>query len=374
MSDLAFYAALLGEVKRRIRSAQARAVAAVNAEMIRLYWDIGRLIDAQQLQQGWGAGVIPRLAADLHNELPELKGFSERNIKRILAFYRAYAEPSALPFVPQAVAQIGRTSEVPQPVAQATAAAVEENPLWQVGWSHHALLLERVKDLPARCWYLSRTVAEGWGRDTLAQMIRSDAHERQSAVVNNFGQLLPGSHAAQVQHALKDPYLFDFLTLAEPFHERELEVALVRHLERFLVELGAGFAFVGRQYRVEVGDNEFYIDLLFYHLKLRSYVVIELKRGEFKPEYAGKLNFYCNLVDDQLRHEHDAPTIGLILCQGKDKVLAEYALRGIDKPIGVADYELTRALPEHLQSTLPTIEALEAELKREAGTKDGTDD
>lgn len=353
MSELAFYADLLSNVKLRIRSAQARAFAAVNAELLRLYWDIGRIIDGQQRQQGWGASVIPRLAADLHNELPELKGFSERNIQRMLTFYRAYAEPATLPFLPRAVAKTN-----------------DDTLLWQVGWSHHCLLLEQVKDLPTRCWYIKRTLTEGWSRETLAQQLRSRVHERQGAVVSNFGDRLPALQAARVQQALKDPYLFDFLTLAEPFQERELEVGLVRHLEKFLIELGAGFAFVGRQYRVTVGDNEFYIDLLFYHLKLRAYVVIELKRGDFKPEYAGKLNFYCNLVDDQLRHEHDAQTIGLILCQSKDKVLAEYSLRGIDKPIGVAEYELTRALPAHLQTTLPTIEVLEAELLRDVGGDD----
>jgi predicted nuclease of restriction endonuclease-like (RecB) superfamily len=194
--------------------------------------------------------------------------------------------------------------------------------------------------------------------------IENGACERQGQVLSNFAVRLPAPQSDWAQQALKDPYIFDFLTLEPSFHERELETALVAHLEKFLLELGQGFAFVGRQYHLTVGDSDFYIDLLFYHLKLRAYVVIELKRGDFKPEFAGKLNFYCNVVDDTLRHPTDAATIGLMLCQNKDSVLAEYALRGIDKPIGIASYELTRALPEKLQSALPSIEAIEAELSQ----------
>jgi predicted nuclease of restriction endonuclease-like (RecB) superfamily len=213
---------------------------------------------------------------------------------------------------------------------------------------------------------VAQIVAQGWSRNTLALQISGQAHARQGKAVNNFADRLPAPQSDLVQQALKDPYLFDFLTLDENFHERELETGLVRHVEKFLIELGQGFSFVGRQVPLTVGDAEFYIDLLFYHLKLRSFVVIELKRGDFKPEYAGKLNFYCNVVDDTMRHATDAPTIGLMLCQRKDNVLAEYALRGIDKPIGIAGYELTRSLPPALTSALPTIEAIEAELAGKA--------
>ena len=224
------------------------------------------------------------------------------------------------------------------------------------------MLLEKVKDASVRFWYMQQTLANGWSRDVLAVMIDADAHRRQGQAVSNFEQLLPSPQSDLAQQTLKDPYIFDFLTLEEPFHERELETGLIRHLEKFLLELGQGFAFVGRQYAITVSDEDFYIDLLFYHLQLRAYVVIDLKKGKFKPEYAGKLNFYCNVVDDQLRHATDQPTIGLILCQTKDRVLAEYALRGIDKPIGVSSYELTRALPASLKSALPTVEEIEAEL------------
>ncbi len=211
---------------------------------------------------------------------------------------------------------------------------------------------------------MQQTIANGWSRNVLTAMIDSSAHQRSGKAVTNFEQQLPGPQSDLALQALKDPYIFDFLTLTESFHERELEIELVRHLEKFLLELGQGFAFVGRQYRLSVGEDDFYIDLLFYHLRLRAFVVIDLKTGKFKPEYAGKLNFYCNVVNDQLRHTDDQPTIGLILCQSKDNVLAEYSLAGIDKPIGVSSYELTRALPTSLQSALPTVEEIEAELSR----------
>lgn len=282
----------------------------------------------------------------------------------MLAFYRAYPDPAALQasFVPQAVAQTDLGSSSGK-MPQAVALLPTDAPLWQIGWGHHALLLEKIKDPSTRLWYINQTIAQGWARDTLATMIQSSAHARHGTAVSNFDVHLPTVQSKLARQTLKDPYVFDFLTLSDDFHERELETGLVRHLEKFLLELGAGFAFVGRQYRIAVSDEDYYIDLLFYHLKLRSYVVVELKRGAFKPEYAGKLNFYCNVVDDHLRHSSDAQTIGLLLCQSKNKVLAEYALRGIDKPIGVSNYELTRALPESLQSTLPSIDNIEAELE-----------
>jgi predicted nuclease of restriction endonuclease-like (RecB) superfamily len=211
-------------------------------------------------------------------------------------------------------------------------------------------------------WYARQALEQGWSRDVLAVQIKNHAHERQGAAVTNFSSTQPDVHASLARGLLKDPYLFDFLTLEEPYHERELETGLLTHIQKFLLELGRGFAFVGRQYRLEVSNRDFYLDLLFYHLRLRCFVVVDLKKGEFKPEYAGKINFYCSVVDDQLRHQHDQPTLGLILCQTKDRILAEYALRDIHKPIGVADYELTRALPKELASSLPSIEDIEAEL------------
>jgi predicted nuclease of restriction endonuclease-like (RecB) superfamily len=302
------YASLLGDVKSRIQQAQSRAVLAANAELVRLYWDIGRTIDARQKEEGYGTGVIPRLARDLHNELPDQKGFSERNIGRMIAFSRSYPapdqvlpQPAANPSAPgigqgggrsmpeevlqQPVAKAREKSFVPQAAAQPVASL-----LWLIPWGHHAVLLAKVKNLEHRLWYMQQTLRHGWSRNVLGLMIGSDAHLRQGQVVNNFDLQLPAPQSDLVQQTLKDPYIFDFLTLAEPFHERELETGLLQHLERFLIELGQGFAFVGRQYRVEVGDEDFYIDLLFYHLRLRCFLVIDLKRGRFKAEYAGKLN------------------------------------------------------------------------------------
>ena len=357
MSDQTEYSGLLAEIKTRIQTAQTRAVLAVNAELIRLYWQIGQLLDARQRSEGWGAGVIPRLAQDLRSELPEVKGFSERNMGLMLAFARAYPEPKEI--LQQPVAKIAATAKVQQPVAKSPD---DSSLLWQLPWGHHALLIAKVKSMDARIWYMHQTLVQGWSRNTLALQIDSRAHARQGQAISNFAARLPAPQSDLAQQTLKDPYIFDFLTLEASFHERELETSLVAHLEKFLLALGQGFAFVGRQYHLTVGESDFYIDLLFYHLKLRSYVVIELKRGDFKPEYAGKLNFYCNVIDDTMRHGQDAPTIGLMLCQGKDNVLAEYALRGIDKPIGIASYELTRALPASLESVLPSIETLEGEL------------
>ncbi len=353
--ELVQYTDLLGLIKERIRRGQTRAVFAANAEMISMYWDIGRLLHERQQKEGWGAAVIPRLSRDIRNEISEVKGFSERNIKRMLAFYREYSTVGEI--VPQPVAQKTSDAKVPQAVAQISADVLRSIP-----WGHHALLMEKVKKLPERLWYMRATLEHGWSRPVLFHMISSQAHERQGKATTNFDLHLPPLQSDMVQQALKDPYIFDFLTIEEPFHERELETGLIRHLERFLLELGQGFAFVGRQYHLSIGDEDFYIDLLFYHLTLRCFVVIELKKGSFKPEYAGKMNFYCNVVDERLRHTGDNPTIGLILCQDKKSILAEYTLRGVAKPIGVSEYELTRSLPDSLKSALPTIEEIEREL------------
>lgn len=359
------YAELLGEIKQRIRHAQTRAWMAVNAEMIRLYWRVGQAIDGRQQQEGYGTAVIPRLARDLHNELPEEKGFSERNIKRMLAFYRAYPQAELdVELVPQTVAQAaapaGGIAGLPRAAADFPATL-----LLAVPWGHHAVLMEKVKEATARQWYMQAAVENGWSRFLLLDHIQAASHRRAGQAASNFSLRLPAPDSDLVQQTLKDPYLFDFLTLEEPFHERELETGLIAHLEKFLLELGQGFAFVGRQYHVDLGEQDFYIDLLFYHLKLRCYVVIELKRGAFKPEYAGKMSFYCSVIDDRLRHHDDKPTIGLILCQQHNRVLAEYTLRGMDKPIGVSSYELTRALPAELQTSLPSIEQIERELTGE---------
>ena len=386
--ELALYRDLLGEIKTRVRAGQHRAALSANAELIAMYWDIGRMIAARQKAEGWGAGVIPRLAADLKNELPEEKGFSERNIGYMVRFAREYGQAPILQqavaklqtieskrntIMPQAVAQL-ETAEKKgaQPAPQMSHDEILQQPvaklpmppeiLFGLPWYLHIILIQKLKDLPTRLWYADKARQEGWSRDTLTAQIKNRAHERQGAAITNFDSTLPEGQAMLAQSLLKDPYLFDFLTLEEPFHERELETGLLQHIQKFLLELGRGFAFVGRQYRLEISERDVYLDLLFYHLHLRCFVVVDLKKGEFKPEYAGKMNFYCSAVDDLMCHAHDTPTIGLILCQTKDRVFAEYALRDIHKPIGLADYELTRALPGEFASSLPSIEDIENEL------------
>jgi len=326
--------------------------------MILMYWDIGRMIEERQNTEGWGTGFIPRLSKDIRNELPEIKGFSERNIGYMVQFAREYPD---LAILQQPVAKSEKTSIT---VVHDDPNSSKKIPGLVLGipWGHNILLMQKVKDTRERVWYIQNSIQQGWSRDVLALMISSDAQERQGKAVSNFDTSLPHPQSDLVQQALKDPYVFDFLTLVEPFKERELETGLMGHLQMSLVELGQGFAFVGRQYHLEVGDDDFYIDLLFYHLTLRCFVVIDLKKGDFKPEYAGKMNFYCSAVDDMLRYATDQPTIGLILCQKKNKVVAEYALGGIVKPIGVSEFELTRSLPKHLRSSLPSIEEIEAEL------------
>ena len=276
-SDLVFYGSLLKEIKDRIRQAQIRAAVSANAEMIVMYWDIGRIIHQRQQMEGWGAGIIPRLAKDIRNELPEVKGFSERNIGYMVRFFREYREP---PILQQAVAKLPGSPTKDETLLHSwekTAPKGNHLKLQQhvakIPWGHNILLMEKVKDLPIRLWYIQQSIEHGWGRDTLAAMIRKKAYERHGQAVSNFSTRLPAPQSELASRMLKDPYLFDFLTLEEPFHERELETGLIRHLENFLLELGSGFAFVGRQYHLVVSDKDFYLDLLFYHLKLRCLVV-----------------------------------------------------------------------------------------------------
>ncbi|MDR1934231.1 MAG: PDDEXK nuclease domain-containing protein [Candidatus Accumulibacter sp.] len=327
------YANWLTDIKRRVVAARSRAALAVNSELVKLYWQIGRDILERQARQDWGSKVIERLARDLRETFPDMKGFSRTN----LLYMRAFAE-------------VWRDEQIVQQLAG------------QLPWFHNVVLITRLKDDHARKWYAQRAATEGWSRATLELNIRNRQHERQGKAVSNFKDRLPTSHSQLAHETLKDPYLFDFLGLGDDAHEREIENALVRHITRFLLELGAGFAYVGRQFRLEVNGDEFFIDLLFYHTRLKCYVVVELKATAFKPEHAGQLNFYLAAVDRQVKSSDDKPTIGLLLCKTKNRLVAEYALSGIDKPIGVAEYELVRALPEPFVTSLPTVEELEREL------------
>jgi predicted nuclease of restriction endonuclease-like (RecB) superfamily len=332
------YEEFLGELKERIRQAQVRAALAVNRELIFLYWQIGRDILWRQQQQGWGAKVIERLAADLRKAFPEIKGFSSRNLKYMRAFAEAYPDEE---FVQQTAAQIP--------------------------WFHNCVLTDKVKDSGEREWYIRQTIQQGWSRNVLVHQIESGLYHRQGKSVTNFERTLPKPQSELAQQIIKDPYNFDFLSLGEAAQERDLEKALINHIRDFLLELGVGFAFVGSQYHLDVGGEDFYIDLLFYHLRLRCFVVIDLKIEEFKPEFSGKMNFYVSAVDDLLRHPNDEPSIGMILCKSRNKTIVEYALRDMNKPIGVSTYQLRQALPENLQGSLPTVEQLEAELDAVAG-------
>ena len=364
------YAGLLADIKQRIRTAQVRTAMAGNASMLMLYWEIGGVLAERQKNEGWGAAILPRLATDLHNDLPEVKGFSARNLRLMIQFFGEY--PAFGPIWQRAVAKLsddptgGKKGSplMSQLPAESADAQIWQRAVAQLTWAHNVILIQKVKDLPTRLWYARQAFEHGWSRDVLSLQIQSRAHERHGKAVTNFQRTLPPPQSDLASQLLKDPYFFDFLTLEKPFHERELETGLLRHLQHFLVELGTGFAFVGRQVHMEVGDNDFYIDLLFYHLKLRCFIVIDLKVGLFKAEYAGKMNFYLNAVDDRMKHATDQRSIGLILCEEKNKIVAEYALRGMDKAIGVSDYQLTRALPKKLQSSLPSIAQLEKELSQ----------
>ena len=333
------YDAFLHSLKQHIQQAQVRAALSVNRELILLYWQIGREILGRQQEQGWGTKVIDRLARDLKAAFPEMKGFSPRNLKYMRSLAAAYPDEQ---MVQQVVAQIP--------------------------WGHNVRILDQVKEPEARLWYIQKTVEHGWSRNVLMMQIERGIYQRRGEAVTNFAQTLPQPQSDLAQQLIKDPYNFDFLSLGDAAQERDLENALVTHIRDFLLELGVGFAFVGSQYHLAVDGVDFYIDLLFYHLRLRCYVVIDLKMKEFEPEYSGKMNFYVSAVDDLLRHPDDQPTIGIILCKSKNKTIAEYALRGVNRPIGVSTHHLgiESELPESLQQNLPTIQQLQEELDQVA--------
>lgn len=331
--SFAGYDEFLNDLKSRIQTAQVRAGLAVNRELILLYWNIGREILSRQAAQGWGAKVITQLAKDLKSAFPEMKGFSRTNLLYMRLFAETYADEQ---FVQQVAGQIP--------------------------WFHNCTLLDKVKDPTAREWYIRQTIENGWSRSILTLQIESNLYNRQGKAVTNFSKTLPAPQSDLAQNILKDPYNFDFLTLDAEAHERDLERGLIDNIRKFLLELGLGFSFVGSQYHLEVGGQDFYLDLLFYHLRLRAFVVIDLKMTEFKPEYAGKMNFYLSAADDLLKHETDQPSIGLILCRTSGGIVAEYALRDLNKPIGVSGFQITEALPAELKGSLPTVEELESEL------------
>ncbi len=345
MSELTdpHYQRWLGELKQTIQNSQQSATLAVNKRLLQLYWQLGKSILQQQKEQGWGAKVIEQVAKDLKQAFPHLKGFSRSNLMYMRSFAEAWPSFADDSIVQQAVGQLP--------------------------WGHNLVLLSKVKVTEQRIQYALHAQQNGWSRSVLVHQIESRHLERTGALSHNFTKTLPKQDSDLAQQSFKDPYLFDFLNLGDEAHERDIENALIQHIREFLIELGEGFAYVGQQVHVEVGERDFYLDLLFYHLKLRCYVVVELKAGEFQPEHAGKLSFYLTAIDRQIKHQQDNPTIGLLLCKTRNKIIAEYALNDNSKPIGVAEYQLSKALPADLEDKLPSIARIEEELAKDLGNE-----
>jgi predicted nuclease of restriction endonuclease-like (RecB) superfamily len=374
------YARLLNDLKARVRAAQVKAARSVNRALITLYWDIGRTIVEAQKGKGYGKQVVERLASDLQKEFPGIAGFSAPNMWFMRRFYRAWAggrqelsQPVREPSPPILLQPVRELSDhrLSRPLAES--ASMPPEPMASLPWGHNLVLLHKLKSAGERLWYAHQAVEHGWSRAVLVHWIESDLYSRQGKAVTNFPATLPPAQSDLAAEIIKDPYSFDFLTLAPEAAERELERALLDHIRQFLLELGAGFAFVGQQVHLEVGGEDFYIDLLFYHLQLRCFIVIDLKAKPFKPEYAGKMNFYLSAVDDRLRHPDDKPSIGLILCKTRNKIIAEYALRDLAKPVGVARYvtRLVEKLPANLKGALPSPQDIEVELGKTEDRRSG---
>ncbi|PKP59487.1 MAG: DUF1016 domain-containing protein [Candidatus Altiarchaeales archaeon HGW-Altiarchaeales-1] len=340
LTDNEGYAELINNLKQKIQTAQNRAILSVNRELVILYWEIGKSILDKQEKEGWGTKIIDNLSMDLRKSFPDMKGFSVRNLKYMQKFAKTYSN-----------------FEIVQEL------------LAQLTWYHNLTLMEKIQNFNERIWYLNKTIENGWSRNVLVHQIELKLYKRQvlEKKTTNFDLTLQKPQSDLAKEMLKDRYVFEFLTIDELAREKEIENQLTKHITKVLLELGAGFAFVGNQYHLEIAQNDYYIDLLFYHLKLRCYVAIELKTGDFKPEYAGKINFYLSVIDDVLKTKQDNPSIGILLCKTKNRIIAEYALRDMNKPIGVSEYKLIARIPDELKHILPTIEKLESEL--ESGLK-----
>lgn len=325
------------EIKNKIRSTQIKTAIAVNTALINFYWELGQMISEKE--SSWGNKVLETLSKDLQSEFPEMKGFSLTNLKYCKLFYNYFS------IRPQVEDEF------------------QKNVIFQLPWGHIKLIINKIKDTSESQFYINETIENNWSRDVLALQIKTDLFKRQGKSITNFKNTLPEPFSELAQQTLKDPYIFDFMTMSKPYYEKDIEKQLVSHVTKFLLELGKGFAFVGQQYHLEIAENDYYIDLLFYHIKLKCYVVIELKNTKFTPEYAGKLNFYLSAVDSLVKTEEDKPTIGILLCRDKNNIEAEFALRDINKPMGVSEFQFTEILPDELKSSLPTIQEIEAELK-----------
>ena len=354
LTALADYQDWLNTIKQRVVSARLRVALAANSELIALYYEIGAQIIDREAHARWGSGFIDAFSKDLRQTFPEVGGFSSKNLRYCRAFFRFYCDPTIWQ---QAVAKLPDT-----PWAGIDDALAAQ--LGRIPWGHHILIFTKCSNVSEAGFYIAQTLEQGWSRDVLALQLKSRLHERAGMAVTNFSRTLPAPQSDLAQQTLKDPYTFDFMALTAPYNERDVERQLTQHITHFLLELGKGFAFIGRQYPLEVAGNDYYIDLLFYHVTLKCYVVVELKNRRFIPEYAGKLNFYLSAVDSLLKRDDDQPTIGLLLCRDKNNIEVEFALRDMNKPMGVSEYTLVETLPDNLKGALPTVEEIELDLQQ----------
>lgn len=348
MATMSDYQIFIRDIKNHIQCAQIKAATAVNQALLHLYWDMGKKIVAKQQAAVWGDGFLVQMSRDLTIEFPDIKGFSKRNLELMRQWYRFWADEPAI--AKQLASQL--------PASENDLLAS----IFQIPWWHNIVIFRATKNQEEALFYVQKTIQNNWSRTVLTHHIESGLYQREGKAITNFDATLPAHQSDLARQLLKDPYHFDFLMLREKHDEQELENALLTHITRFLLELGAGFSYLGRQYRLEIAGDEFFMDLLFYHVRLHCYVVIELKTVKFKPEFAGKLNFYISSVDAVLKTEHDQPTIGILICKSKNDTVVEYTLRDVDKPIGVSEYTILRQLPDSFRSSLPTIEEIEAEL------------
>ena len=342
---LAEYQEWLNTIKQRIVSVRLRMALSANRELILFYWELGAMIAHKQAQSQWGDKLIAQLSADLHKAFPDIKGLSTSNLKYCLRFFQFYTGSQAIPALDSVVAPFG------------------QQPVDQIPWGHNIQIFTKCSSVAEAGFYINQTLEQGWSRDVLALQLKSNLYARTGKAVTNFSRTLPLPQSDLAQQTLKDPYTIDFMAMTVPFNERDVERQLTQHITQFLLELGKGFAFIGRQYHLEISGNDYYIDLLFYHVTLKCYVVVELKNRKFIPEYAGKLNFYLSAVDSLLKRDDDQPTIGLLLCRDKNNIEVEFALRDMNKPMGVSEYTLVETLPDNLKGAMPTVEEIESDLQ-----------
>lgn len=365
------YSAFIRDIKSKIQAAQIKASVSVNRELLQLYWEIAELIVEKQKCATWGDGFLVQMAKDLGHEFPGMKGFSHSNLQYIKRWYLFYSKD--IPNCGTGCSTIGQQSVAQLPETD-TLQNVERlvphlkwppavDQLLQIPWGHNLVIISKCADVEEALYYVNKTIENNWSRAVLTHQIEGELFKREGKAITNFETTLPKPQSDLALQTIKDPYNFDFLTIRDKHDEKELEDALVGQVTKFLLELGAGFSFIGRQYKLTVDEDDFYIDLLFYHVKLHSYVVVELKAVKFKPEFAGKLNFYVSAVDGQLKTEQDNPTVGILICKSKKKTVVEYSLKDVHKPIGVSEYMITRNLPDEFKSSLPSIEEIEAELE-----------